>query len=305
MRSGARRPDGNDTGDGDGRRDGLQRQRPSIHPRGRWPNGVPAQHKHYQQYRTSTPSPPARFPQHLRLPRSTQEVRLARQPSPQSPLRTMTQQRVDVAREGTVTADTLTAQFGAVNTQTNTTWAGWPSEPQRRTSSISASIPGFLQVPTPGRCHRDDRAARHHGESLDSGKRVTVGASGNLGASNHGGVTVTLTSGNSDLLLAPDANTASSSTLNVFVPNNQTGLAAWSRRWKADGHDPGDGDGHGDRLQQRKRDDQPGAGRDRPDWRAAQHHDAIGHLERLCPDGAAELADDARLPGSIAGGAVQ
>ena len=65
------------------------------------------------------------------------------------------------------------------------------------------------------------------------GSGLQIGASGNLGASNHGGTTVTLTSGDPNLLLAPDANTVGSSTLNVFVPNNQTGFSYEVRRSKA------------------------------------------------------------------------
>jgi hypothetical protein len=54
------------------------------------------------------------------------------------------------------------------------------------------------------------------------GSGLQVGASGNLGATNHGGTTVTLTSSNPALLLSPNATTPGTSSINLFVPNGQT-----------------------------------------------------------------------------------
>jgi hypothetical protein len=56
------------------------------------------------------------------------------------------------------------------------------------------------------------------------GSGLQVNASGNLGAGNHGGVTVTLTSSNAALLLAPNAGTPGTSSIQIAVPNGTQGF---------------------------------------------------------------------------------
>ncbi|MEO8294336.1 MAG: hypothetical protein ABI613_02395 [Gemmatimonadota bacterium] len=127
--------------------------------------------------------------------------------------------------KGPVIADTLTAQIPQQisNSPTDTTTNGIALKPQAAgTSVISASIPGFLQVNT---AMSSSVIISQPGISVGGplvGSGLQVGSSGSLGASNHGGVTVTLTSGNPNLLLAPNATTVGSTTLNIAVPNNQT-----------------------------------------------------------------------------------
>ena len=57
------------------------------------------------------------------------------------------------------------------------------------------------------------------------GSGLQVASSGNLGASNHGGKTVTLTSSNPAVLLSPDNVTAGTNQIQVFVPNNSTSFS--------------------------------------------------------------------------------
>jgi hypothetical protein len=54
------------------------------------------------------------------------------------------------------------------------------------------------------------------------GSGLQVAASGSLGASDHGGKTVTLTSSNGALLLSPNSTTPGSSSITVFVADNNT-----------------------------------------------------------------------------------
>ena len=127
---------------------------------------------------------------------------------------------------GGASADTLTAQVAVqgFQTPTDTSSGGVALRPLAAgTSTISASIPGFLSVT--GSAAGSSVTVNQPGISVNGvtvGSGLQVGASGNLGASNHGGVTVTLTSTNANLLLAPDGSTPGSSTLNINVPNNQT-----------------------------------------------------------------------------------
>jgi hypothetical protein len=130
-----------------------------------------------------------------------------------------------LVQSGPVSADTLTALIPVqgFNSPTDTSSGGVALQPQAAgTSTIGASVPGFLQVTSAvgSSVTISQPAVTVNGVTVASG--LQVGASGNLGASNHGGVTVTLTSGNANLLLAPNATTVGSSTLNIVVPNGQT-----------------------------------------------------------------------------------
>jgi hypothetical protein len=127
--------------------------------------------------------------------------------------------------KGPVTQDTLTAQVpvGGTNTPTDTTSGGVAILPQGSgTSTISAIAPGFLQVTSavasPVTIAQPGIAP--NGGNVGSGLQIT--ASGNLGAPNHGGVGVTLTSGNAALLFSPNATTPGTSSITVNVPNGQT-----------------------------------------------------------------------------------
>jgi hypothetical protein len=115
---------------------------------------------------------------------------------------------------------------GGTNTPTDTTSGGVAILPQGSgTSTISAIAPGFLQVPS---AVASPVTIAQPGISLGSGSvgsGLQVAASGSLGAPNHGGVGVTLTSGNAALLFSPTATTPGTSSITVNVPNGQTSFS--------------------------------------------------------------------------------
>jgi adhesin/invasin len=127
--------------------------------------------------------------------------------------------------QGPVLADTLTAQVGVLSTNspTDTTSGGVAFKPQAAGSAnVAAFIPGFLQTNTAVNSPVTISQPGISVSSLTVGSGLQIASSGNLGASNHGGVTVTLTSGNPNLLLSSNATTVGSTTLNISVPNGQT-----------------------------------------------------------------------------------
>ena len=130
--------------------------------------------------------------------------------------------------KGPVTQDTLNAQVpvGGTNTPTDTTSGGVAILPQGPgTSTISAVAPGFLQVPSAA---ASPVTIAQPGITLNSGSvgsGLQISASGSLGAPNHGGVGVTLTSGNAALLFSPNATTPGTSSITVNVPNGQTAFS--------------------------------------------------------------------------------
>ena len=126
---------------------------------------------------------------------------------------------------GALTGDTLTAQIPVqgVNSPTDTSTGGVALKPQvAGTTTVSASIPGFLQVTSSAGSSVTISQPGIAVNTATVGSGLQVGASGSLGASNHGGVTVTLSSGDPNLLLAPNATTVGTSTLNINVPDGQT-----------------------------------------------------------------------------------
>jgi hypothetical protein len=134
----------------------------------------------------------------------------------------------DLLKAGPSFSGTQTAQIGVrgVNTPTDTTSGGVAFHPVLAgTTVVSASVPGYLQVSNSSAgitATITQPAITVNPSTVGSG--LQVGANGNLGAPNHGGTTVTLTSSNAALLLAPNASTPGTSSINVFVPNGTTGF---------------------------------------------------------------------------------
>src|SRR4029453_10644589 len=127
--------------------------------------------------------------------------------------------------KGPVTQDTLNAQVPVLgsNTPTDTTSGGVAILPQGSgTSTISAVAPGFLQGTSAAGIAVTIAQPGISLSTTSVGSGLQINTSGNLGASNHGGVGVTLTSGNPALLFSPDATTPGTSSITVNVPNGQT-----------------------------------------------------------------------------------
>lgn len=91
-------------------------------------------------------------------------------------------------------------------------------------TTVSSSIPGYLLVSTSSHgVVISQPGITLNGFSYPVGSGLQLNGSGNLGASNHGGVTVTLTSSNPGvLLLSPDGTTAGTGSINISVPNGST-----------------------------------------------------------------------------------
>jgi hypothetical protein len=128
-----------------------------------------------------------------------------------------------LVKTGGVTGDTLTALISpqGFNSPTDTTGGGVALKPTAAgTSTLSVSAPGFLQIPSAAGSPVTVSQPTITVNATTVGSGLQTTASVSLGASQHGGVTVLLTSPSNNLLLAPDAATAGSRTLNVVVPNN-------------------------------------------------------------------------------------
>jgi hypothetical protein len=89
---------------------------------------------------------------------------------------------------------------------------------------VEATIPGFLTLPT-GRPLVNVSAPGITMNSVETGSGMQRITSGSLGGSDHGGVTVTLTSSNPEVLvLSPDATTAGAASIEIFVPDGTVGF---------------------------------------------------------------------------------
>ena len=95
-------------------------------------------------------------------------------------------------------------------------------------TTVSASIPGFTSLPT------SSRSVLVEGPAINAGSAVSVGTGlqrnhfGSLGASDHGGVTVTLTSTDpAKLLLSTSSTTAGAGSISFTLANGQTGFTYW------------------------------------------------------------------------------
>jgi hypothetical protein len=148
-----------------------------------------------------------------------------------------------VARTATVTTSNptvgqLTFQSGPASSGTVTIGVGQARSPSPATAGgveflattagttvVSATIPGFVQMPTAV----STVTVTTPGINISA---VTVGSGlmatsfGSLGASNHGGTTVHLVSADpTKFLLAPNTTTAASATLDIPLSNGQTGFS--------------------------------------------------------------------------------
>ncbi|MGH7895816.1 MAG: beta strand repeat-containing protein, partial [Candidatus Binatia bacterium] len=134
----------------------------------------------------------------------------------------------DLVKAGPSAGATQTAVIPVLgsNTPTDTTSGGVLFRPLLSGSTvISASLSGFLSVTSAAGSTVTVTQPGITVNAATVGSGLQVGAFGNLGASNHGGTTVTLTSSNAAVLLSPNTTTAGSSSITVFVPNNSTGFS--------------------------------------------------------------------------------
>ncbi len=89
--------------------------------------------------------------------------------------------------------------------------------------TVGATIPGFIALPTARQVITVTGQAITLSQPSTVGSGMQVGSSAFLGASQHGGVTVTLVSQDSSkLILAPNGSTVGAGTLAVAVPNGST-----------------------------------------------------------------------------------
>jgi hypothetical protein len=134
----------------------------------------------------------------------------------------------DLQKAGGSFSATQTAQIPVLGfqTPTDTTSGGVAFHPILAGSTVvSASATGFLQVNSSA---GSTVTITQPGISMGTttvGSGLQLQTNGNLGATNHGGTTVTLTSSNPALLLSPNSSTAGTSSINVFVPNGQTNFS--------------------------------------------------------------------------------
>ena len=95
-------------------------------------------------------------------------------------------------------------------------------------TTVSATAPGFATTNTGNSTPNTAVTVNQPAITLDNinglnavGSSLQDNATVRLGGADHGGVTVTLTSDNAALLLAPDATTPGANTLDVFIPDGQ------------------------------------------------------------------------------------
>jgi hypothetical protein len=124
-------------------------------------------------------------------------------------------------------APTRTAQIpsGLYYTPTSVATGGVGFHPiLAGSTTVSATAPGVLVISAASRgVVISQPAITLNGFSYPVGAGLQLNASGNLGASNHGGVTVTLTSSNPGvLLLSPDATTAGTGSITINMANGST-----------------------------------------------------------------------------------
>jgi hypothetical protein len=155
-----------------------------------------------------------------------QEIRAGAPALPVTFALTDPQGAATLVKSGLVTGDTLTANVPVprgVQTPTDTTQGGVALQPQASGNvTVSASIAGFLQVTTSAgsAVTITQPQITLNAQTVGSGLQTT--ASGNVGATNHGGTTVRITSSDPNLLLAPDLNTVGSSAVSINIPNGQS-----------------------------------------------------------------------------------
>ncbi len=89
--------------------------------------------------------------------------------------------------------------------------------------TVHASIPGYLSLPSASVAVAISGQGITVNAASTVGSGMVVGSSGNLGASNHGGVTVHLVSSDSSImLLAPNTTTAGTGSIDIPVANGST-----------------------------------------------------------------------------------
>ncbi|MGD2046094.1 MAG: hypothetical protein PVH96_07720 [Gemmatimonadota bacterium] len=130
--------------------------------------------------------------------------------------------------DGVNSGDTLTATIpvGLYYSPTTVVGGGVAAEPVAAgTATITATAPGFITQPAGSQ----DVAVTAPSISLTTrtvGAGLQTPASGNLGASAHGGVTLRLESSSSqDLLLSPDQNTPGSAFIDLDIPDGQSSFS--------------------------------------------------------------------------------
>jgi hypothetical protein len=93
------------------------------------------------------------------------------------------------------------------------------------TTTVSAAIPGFIALPTASQTVTVTTPTISIFQ-VTVGSGLQVSTSGSLGASNHGGVTVRISSGNPALyLVSPNASTPGSAFIDIPVANNNAGFS--------------------------------------------------------------------------------
>lgn len=93
-------------------------------------------------------------------------------------------------------------------------------------TTVTSDIPGFLRMTSTGnRTVAVTQPGISVGGINPTGSGLMTGANVSLGASNHGGVTVTIKSSNAAVVrVAPNATTPGTDSIQVFVPNNSTSV---------------------------------------------------------------------------------
>jgi hypothetical protein len=131
------------------------------------------------------------------------------------------------------TGQSLTVEIlpGQSNSPTSVAGGGMAFDPLGAgESTVTASIPNHIQTPN---AIRDVVVSAPNitfagATSAQTGSGLQRSRSGSLGASNHGGVTVTLTSGDPEtLLLAPNASTTGTASIEVPVNAGATSFSYW------------------------------------------------------------------------------
>jgi len=91
------------------------------------------------------------------------------------------------------------------------------------TDAVSATIPGFIALPSATQPTTVTGAGISLNQPNTLGSGLQVGASGSLGASNHGGVTVRITSADpATVLVAPNSTTAGTAFIDIPMANGST-----------------------------------------------------------------------------------
>jgi hypothetical protein len=182
---------------------------------------------------TTTLSPDINFQGRIGIPNAGEtamSVELSLRPGADPVVVTATSSTPGVARlvTSTTTGGQVTATIppGSARTPTNVGAGGMAVDPLTAGSTtIAVSASGFAPLPNASR----DLVVSAPGINLGStttGSGLQRSVSGSLGASDHGGTTVTLTSSNPDvMLLAPNASTAGSPSIEIVISDGGTGFS--------------------------------------------------------------------------------